>query len=629
MRIWLLSQALTVHYASAFTLPNSSSATARFSASSKAEPRSKPFSQQISGTRTRLSMSQSDPFGAIFDIFQKNKSFGPNTSSSGSKAQEVVELFIAGLNSRSDPADLMYLFQEDINFVDTSYYNPIQGKEDLLKHFYLHIGSSPLSTYPRESLDIIVVDDIVATSTSSESTSCGKVCVMYHMETQGEEIADSTGITFYNLEDDKISQVFDVTEPSSPKPGDSGLRLLKTVSKFIGDESIVMKGGDVSESRTIVEKYFDAWNRRDMKDAVSLFDKDCAMRDLQYDDAFSGRAEFERHLLRVEDCLPRSFEFVVDDIATTPQKAGVLWHVENNGSPLAFTRGCSFYTLDEKSGLIKSGFEIPEKAPPKEGYINTLTSRFAAEPIRLLPAAIWAAYMYILFFSEGILPGVNALALEQRTWEEVRDLSLNFFLVSPILDLPFAPVVHPMLEGVFNLLLAWAAMFAGFLSDERKNKPNLLPFGPMLVGMQFLTSGFLLPYLFCRTPETEVAAFKEDIDGDLQATVAEWKPLGGFLGTVGTASIMWGLYARPEFGTFGERYNSFIDLLSIDRVGSSFLVDLAIFAVFQGWFVDDDLQRRRVRDEELTVLRNVAKYIPFFGLAAYLTFRPPLPSREK
>jgi len=111
--------------------------------------------------------------------------------------------------------------------------------------------------------------------------------------------------------------------------------------------------------------------------------------------------------------------------------------------------------------------------------------------------------------------------------------------------------------------------------------------------------------------------------------VAEWKPLGGFLGTVGTASIMWGLYARPEFGTFGERYNSFIDLLSIDRVGSSFLVDLAIFAVFQGWFVDDDLQRRRVRDEELTVLRNVAKYIPFFGLAAYLTFRPPLPSREK
>ena len=56
-----------------------------------------------------------------------------------------------------------------------------------------------------------------------------------------------------------------------------------------------------------------------------------------------------------------------------------------------------------------------------------------------------------------------------------------------------------MLEGVFNLLLAWAALSAGFLSDERE--PNLLPFGLMLIGMQFLTSGFLLPYLFMRTSE--------------------------------------------------------------------------------------------------------------------------------
>jgi len=38
-------------------------------------------------------------------------------------------------------------------------------------------------------------------------------------------------------------------------------------------------------------------------------------------------------------------------------------------------------------------------------------------------------------------------------------------------------------------------------TDDRKDKPNLLPFGPMLLGMQFLTSGFLLTYLFMRTPE--------------------------------------------------------------------------------------------------------------------------------
>jgi hypothetical protein len=240
--------------------------------------------------------------------------------------------------------------------------------------------------------------------------------------------------------------------------------------------------------------------------------------------------------------------------------------------------------------------------------------------------------MYIVFFSDGILPGANALSLEQRTWEEVRDLSINFFLVSPVLNLPFAPTVHPMLEGVFNLLLAWAAMFAGFLSDERKTKPNLFNFGPCLIGMQFLTSAFLLPYLFLRTSEKNEEdigiVYKEDISGTFQPLIAEWKALGLFLGSVGTGSIFWALMARPEFGGLSDRYSTFLDLLSIDRVGSSFLVDLFIFALFQGWFIDDDLLRRGVIKEEMPILRNSAKFIPFFGLAAYLTFRPEFPTNE-
>lgn len=85
---------------------------------------------------------------------------------------------------------------------------------------------------------------------------------------------------------------------------------------------------------------------------------------------------------------------------------------------------------------------------------------------------------------------------------------------------------------------------------------------------------------------------------------------------------------RPEFGELNQRYNTFLDLLSIDRVGSSFLVDLVIFALFQGWFIDDDMKRRGVNDNELIALRNVAKFIPFYGLVAYLTFRPGFPSNS-
>jgi len=626
----LLSSAAALRSAAAFTTPTTKAGIIRQSYTNNNVPvlRLQPLAMAQSSD---INTAVPNPFAAFLDIFQNYSSptKSAKTSAIAAKGQEVIESFITSINGRCDPAELMPYFNDGINFIDTAYYNPIDGKEDLLRHFYLNAGSSPLSTLSSDaSLEIIVIDDIAASS-GEGGGDVAKVCVMYHLEEAGVEIPDSTAITFYNLKDGKITQVFDVTEPASPKPGDSGLKLLKSVSKLIGDESIVVKGEASSiDGKSTVEQYFDAWNRRDMKDAVSLFAEDCVMRDLQYDDAFNGRDEFEKHLFRVKDCLPSTFNFVVDDLAVTPEKVGVSWHVENSGDPLAFTRGCSFYTTDARTGLIQSGFEIPEKAPPKQGALNTITSKFRAEPVRYIPAAMWLAYMYIVFFSDGILPGANALVLEQRTWEEVRDLSINFFLVSPLLNLPFAPVVHPMLEGVFNLLLAWAAMFAGFLSDERKNKPNLLPFGPMVVGMQFLTSAFLLPYLFTRTSEKDTQVFKEDIAGDVQATVAEWRPLGISLGSVGSGAIVWSLIARPEFGDFSERYSSFIDLLSTDRVGSSFLVDLAVFALYQGWFVDDDLQRRGVDSDDMTILRNVAKFVPFFGLAAYLTVRPELPSRE-
>ena len=83
-----------------------------------------------------------------------------------------------------------------------------------------------------------------------------------------------------------------------------------------------------------------------------------------------------------------------------------------------------------------------------------------ANALTSVSLAAWVAYVSIVFFSNGILPGPDATQLDAATWVEVRDLSLNFWLISPLLGLPFAPVVHPGLEGIFNLLLAWAAAFA-------------------------------------------------------------------------------------------------------------------------------------------------------------------------
>jgi hypothetical protein len=138
--------------------------------------------------------------------------------------------------------------------------------------------------------------------------------------------------------------------------------------------------------------------------------------------------------------------------------------------------------------------------------------------------------------------------------------------------------------------------------------------------MQFLTSAFLLPYLATRSTEDDVVA---EIPRDEITTVirvTENNILGLAMGFVGTGSIFWGLFARSDdFGDLATRYASLMDLLSIDRVGSSFLVDLAIFGLFQGWLVDDDAKRRGM--DSTSILVKIAKYVPFFGLAAYLASR--------
>ena len=138
--------------------------------------------------------------------------------------------------------------------------------------------------------------------------------------------------------------------------------------------------------------------------------------------------------------------------------------------------------------------------------------------------------------------------------------------------------------------------------------------------------------LFTPDKATRSSEERDDVTTEDLSTVAqitESRALGPVMGVVGTYSIVWAFLGRfADFGGLSERWTSFVDLLSIDRVGSSFIVDLAIFALFQSWFVDDDLKRRGVAEGDEAQLRFVGKYVPFFGMAAYLALRPSFPSRQ-
>lgn len=350
----------------------------------------------------------------------------------------------------------------------------------------------------------------------------------------------------------------------------------------------------------------------------------------------------KKHLFRVADALPDSFAFVLDEISDGGDVIGVQWHVESEGNQLPFTRGTSIYKLDPSgTGKLFYGFDVPEptvKSGSASLALLSLVGRLLDEPRKVLPLAGFLFYCWFVFLST-VAPGPNALSLDPSTWAEVRDLSLNFWLVMPAIAPLSSPVLHPCLEGLFNFLLAWAALFSGFLVDgkmlrsgqrqgevdEGKTKEGN-GFLPYVLGMQLLTNAIYLPYLVVRkkawNPREE--SREEGYTLTTAEAFGESKIPPLVFTAVGVLALAWAGLARGEMYGGGERWGTFLEILGKDRLTFSFVVDLIYFWGFQGWLMGDDLKRRVGGREEGGVWLVLCKAVPFLGLAAYLVARPAL-----
>lgn len=388
-------------------------------------------------------------------------------------------------------------------------------------------------------------------------------------------------------------------------------------------------------SEVVVRKFFSCWNKRDMEGAISCFDDSCEYEDTLFPKVFLGKEELRGHLLSVAASLPTSFSFVLDDVSCDDSKGavGVRWHVESNDKPLPFARGCSMYTVTAANKIIK-GFDVPEPVG-KTGALSLALLRSASglieDPRRAVPLAAWVLYCYFLFFSEAT-PGLNALALDPATWDLVKKLSLNFWLVLPTFFPSSAAEVHPGLESVFNLVLLWATMFGGFVIDARvqrqKNGPDFFRY---LIGMQALTNAIFLPYLVARQradiSDRSVSEEQSDLTLTTIERVAESKAFPAFLGALGLYCLYWAVCGREAlYGDLSARTSSLWQLVSTDRLSFSLVVDLVLFAAFQGWLIEDDLELR-VPSSRNELISAVGHRVPFFGLVFYMLARPPLSGR--
>lgn len=397
------------------------------------------------------------------------------------------------------------------------------------------------------------------------------------------------------------------------------------------------------DARETVREYYEACGRGDLEASLNCFAEDVLIEDMIYQQPFRGKQEFGPYLEKVIDALPRDMDFVIDDMTGGDDGAvGLVWHVEIQGKPFPFSRGCSFYRCNQE-GKIVYGRDIPEpsskpggialfiiklvapiirrlpplkynsevpKPPPTENLPAPLGSGQKMDPRSLGLWLLYAVYFYWLILSPpGQAPGDPVYAIKPETLKEVFAQSIDFFYINLFLNqvgINFvqSPVLEPVGEALFELVAAWSLMFGPLLLMDRK---GTLPKLPVWIGQMFLTNVFLIPYLASRSAD-ELESVGESKAGELALGERLALPFGLTGGAVGTISVFWALFARPDFGSITARFGAFGEVLSTDRLAYAFLVDVVLYALFQ------PLLLRPVLKSEC----GWVSYVPFFGLAAAL-----------
>lgn len=281
----------------------------------------------------------------------------------------MVEKCFDAFNQR-DLKGIMECFEEDCAYEDTLFDGGASDKKELQGRFQRALDTAPIK---------VIVDTIASCPTT------GKIGARWHLETEsGNSLPFSKGCSFYttNMETGKIQTGFRVME-TPLKPDDAIFNLLIVPTKILEAMSPPPATSDnepePEDFPSILHKAYYRWNRRDMVGAVECFSDDILLEDTLYVRPISGKDALGKHYARVAEQVPAVCKIVLDDIAQDPVTGnlGARWHLEVKDSSLleGWSRGCSMYTTDPKTGLITSGLDVTE-SPVKvnEAGLNLLLS---------------------------------------------------------------------------------------------------------------------------------------------------------------------------------------------------------------------------------------------------------------
>jgi len=403
-----------------------------------------------------------------------------------------------------------------------------------------------------------------------------------------------------------------------------------------------------SPAAAAVLEYYESVNVRDKARALAVVSESCLYEDLTlFSDGKAGREAFSI-VLDAWNKFPEDLLIMIDEVTPAdPTCVGVTWHVElDGGIELPFSRGVSFYRVDEM-GLITYARDIAEPTTkPGEGAVGVLKviiqvmratgygkskagaagagevieteSRATGSKEAWALGALYVVYWGVVMLSTAV-PGVPIYQTEWSTIQEVLDESLNFFYINPLvhaLGLPNPlpnPACDPISEALFNVVNAWSLMFLPLLLNDTRAGLGKVPVTKWWFGQFFLTNIFFIPAMSQRA----------QVPKNDEVLAATPPPRGVALGAFGSAigatgfavfaaSLWWFFGARPELvpAELGARIADFQRQFAGDRVFFAFVLDMAIYSVFQWELLGAALAPG---DD-----KRWARYVPYFGLAYFL-----------
>uniref|UniRef100_A0A0D9ZLR7 Uncharacterized protein n=1 Tax=Oryza glumipatula TaxID=40148 RepID=A0A0D9ZLR7_9ORYZ len=184
----------------------------------------------------------------------------------------------------------------------------------------------------------------------------------------------------------------------------------------------------------------------------------------------------------------------------------------------------------------------------------------------LLRATLWgaeAAYILWLFLLP-YAPGDPVWGISQATISDLIGLSLNFFLILPLLN-----------------------------------------------------SAFLIPYMAIRLNDPDKDKSPPQTS-KLGSVMVRGAPIVGLTGgLVCILSIAWALFGRADasFGGIAERWQYVQSYVFSERLAYAFLWDILLYSIFQPWLIADNVQNVKASATEFV---NSVRFLPVIGLVAYL-----------